>query len=255
MKTGRDIAPILISLEKAVAKLGPLPADASLRQRWQQRLAAGEPALDEADFPVAEAALLLVDVVSACEGKTLLLSTAEQLVAEYLSEQSAPGGLEGCGIEAELGDVYIHLSCQTALARTGAAVAEAASVDGWNKRHCPVCGADPAFSCFDKEGGRRMLICGACLTSWRYKRLGCTCCGEEQPDRLKVLTADEFPGWSVGICLTCHGYIKTADLRQLAAVPRWQKAALDTLPLDYAATKWLAGETPGTISSPKEGMS
>ncbi|MDR3564071.1 MAG: formate dehydrogenase accessory protein FdhE [Negativicutes bacterium] len=240
MKIAEGIAEILSEFKQAAIKLGPLPADEVFCEAWQKRIAAGEPALTAEDFPMQVAASLLSDAIALWEKKSLTTSVTEALIANYLSDQTVSDAWHEYDILPERGNAYVHLACQTALARTATAVTSALSTAEWTKEHCPVCGAVPMLACIEGENGQRKLVCGACLTRWRYKRIGCTFCKEEQPEQIKILSADELPGWTASLCLTCRGYLKTADLRQMATPNSWQAAILESLPLDYAIANWLA---------------
>lgn len=235
----QSVIQALHALDRVVARLEPVTVEQDLAAIWRARIKAGQPALNEAEFPLAEAALFLAEIIRLRTGQQLAAAAARQLVEHYLADEDAGTLWREYAIAVKLGEVWAHLSCQTALARAAAAVARIIPLDEWHHQKCPVCGTIPSFASIEGAEGQRKLVCGSCLTHWRYKRIGCAFCGEEQPDRLKVLTAEEFPGWHATVCLTCHGYIKTADLRQMTVPPRWQQAVLTTLPLDYAAVNWL----------------
>ncbi len=237
--TGQNVTQVLHVLDKMLSCIAAAPVDERRAAAWQRRLKSGQPAIDETEFPVTDAAYFLIGIVRHEQGRNLTQGIAEQLILHYLAEQAAGALWQENGIAAKLGEAWSHLACQTALARAAETVAKNISLADWQHRECPVCGTLPVFASLDGDGGQRSLVCGSCFTHWRFKRIGCAFCGEEQPEQLKVLTAEEFPGWSAAVCLTCHGYIKTADLRHMAVRPRWQQAALTTLPLDYAAVRWL----------------
>lgn len=239
MADEQSVIEVLQALDQVLARLEPVAVEREAAAAWRARLEAGQPALNEAEFPLTEAALFLAEIIRLRTGQQLAKTAARRLVEHYLADDSAGTLWQHYAIATQLGEAWAHLACQTALARSAAAVALAIPLDDWQRRECPVCGTIPSFASIEGSEGQRKLVCGSCLTHWRYKRIGCAFCGEEQPHRLKVLTAEEFPGWYAAVCLTCQGYIKTADLRQMAVRPRWQQAALTTLPLDYAAVNWL----------------
>ena len=231
-----EFADILKLLQQKIAVIDFVPGDDSTNKLWQKRVAEGAPALTDNEFPIKAAVQLVIAVVISREKKVLPIDQVEQFIWRYLGQQSIHADWQQAGIAAENGDMYIHLSCRIALERIAKLVMDVISLEGWDKNECPVCGDSPAFACLDKSDGKRLLVCGACLTQWRYKRIGCAFCKEDNPEKLKNVTADEFLGWSVAVCQTCNGYLKTADLRILAAVPNWYSAVMETLPLDYALT-------------------
>ncbi|MBP2627563.1 MAG: putative formate dehydrogenase accessory protein FdhE [Firmicutes bacterium] len=236
MINNAEFAEILEFLEKNIAQIDIVPADDLMHSLWQKRLAKGEPALTEHEFPVKAAVFLVIEVISSREKIILSSIQAEQLVRGYLAQQSIHADWQQIGIVPENGDIYVHLSCRMALEKMAKLVTSVANLASWDKNECPVCGDSPGFACLEQEVGRRLLVCGACLTQWRYKRIGCAFCKEENPEKLKIVTAEEFPGWLATVCLTCNGYLKTADLRTLSSIPNWYKAVMETLPLDYALT-------------------
>jgi FdhE protein len=103
---------------------------------------------------------------------------------------------------------------------------------------CPFCGGKPQVGSLRPEGdgGKRFLICGLCGTDWEYRRIVCPACGEEDPHKLAVYTAQEFKHVRVEACDTCHSYIKTVDLTKDArAVPAVDELA--TIPLNLWAAE------------------
>lgn len=239
MKRQSYFGNVLATLKRVSAIL-PLPTfDVGQQQAWRQRNVEGQPAITVEDFPIKEAALLLVELVASLEEKHLDSRQAVKMAQEYATEQGQSGYWQSYAITPERGMMYVHLACQSALAQKAKLVLETVAIAEWGANYCPVCGGTPLFGVRKGAVGQRMLVCGACLTNWRYKRIGCNFCGEENPEQLKVVETDEFPGWSATVCRSCSGFLKTADLRQLTEEPCWQKAVLELLPLDYAVEKWL----------------
>jgi FdhE protein len=112
----------------------------------------------------------------------------------------------------------------------------------WEGDQCPCCGGSPVISYFDKDG-KRNLVCGSCYTAWRYRRIGCPFCGEQNHENLRVLETEDYPGWVAMVCKTCRGSIKTADLRKIEGFPDWNEAQINLLPLDFAVENWLNSPT------------
>lgn len=218
----------------------PLPN--ALDSRWQERIDSGHPALLDEDFPIDSAADLLTLLVNQQGKATKVALPSRAIVSAYLSGESF--GWENTGIHQERGLLYTHLACQRALSKLADHISVQVRYSDWSQSTCPVCGGSPSFALLGKPDGHRMLVCGACLTEWRFGRIGCTCCDEKSPDRLQALSSDRLPGWSAYTCLSCNGYIKTADLRVLAEKPDWRKAVLSTLMLDYAVQQLLQTHQP-----------
>lgn len=101
---------------------------------------------------------------------------------------------------------------------------------------CPVCSSKPVVGALRPEGdgGKRFLICSLCATEWPFGRLLCASCGEEDPHKLAVYTAEQFPHVRVEACDSCRRYIKTVDLTKNGhAVPLVDE--LGTIPLNLWA--------------------
>jgi FdhE protein len=99
---------------------------------------------------------------------------------------------------------------------------------------CPYCGEKPVAAVLrpEGEGGKRFLLCSLCATEWEFRRLLCPHCGEEDPLKLPVFTAEQFPHVRVEVCESCHTYMKAVDLtRNGLAVPEVDELAAVALDL------------------------
>lgn len=233
MKPADRLTPLLRLLRDWQRTAPFRAATPAMREQWQQRLSTGQPALTDDDFPEAAAAAALAVLLAA---RGLDGEKAAEIMAVYMG--GGKPDYTAYALPTAEGEMYVQLACQAALAPLAADVRTTPGFDAWRERVCPVCGGAPALSTLGADGHRE-LLCGACLTAWRYPRIGCARCGQQDPHRLRVLDAEGYPGWSLMACLDCRGYIKNADLRVLPAPEDWRPAMLDTLPLDYAAIKWL----------------
>ncbi len=79
---------------------------------------------------------------------------------------------------------------------------------------CPFCKRKPCVGVLRPlgEGSQRSLICSFCLAEWEFRRIVCPGCGEEDPAKLPVYSAEELPHVRVEACDSCKSYIKTVDL-------------------------------------------
>ncbi|MDR3702909.1 MAG: formate dehydrogenase accessory protein FdhE [Candidatus Sulfopaludibacter sp.] len=99
---------------------------------------------------------------------------------------------------------------------------------------CPYCGENPVAAVLrpEGEGGKRFLLCSLCATEWEFRRLLCPRCGEEDPVKLPVFTAEQFPHVRVEACESCLTYMKAVDLtRNGMAVPEVDELAAVALDL------------------------
>ena len=83
--------------------------------------------------------------------------------------------------------------------------------DAWERGECPTCGAAPAMGLLVDDGTDRArhLSCGCCRTRWRFKRVACPFCGNEDARQLGVLEIDREPALRLDVCDACKGYVKT----------------------------------------------
>ncbi len=115
----------------------------------------------------------------------------------------------------------------------------------WARPVCPACGGTPNFSRLQRErddsefitghGGVRFLHCATCATEWRYKRVSCPGCGNEEPERLGLLAAQERPFERADTCDACKRYILCLDATEFINLPDPSVSALAMLPLELQA--------------------
>jgi FdhE protein len=123
----------------------------------------------------------------------------------------------------------------TPLLETAATGVRVPDGEEWHGAACPLCGGQAQVSVIAEESGEflggspRSLVCGRCSTWWPFPRAVCAICGEEDPRNLGSYFVEDRRWVRVDACETCHGYVKTFDLRE--------PGALDVVPLvDDVAT-------------------
>jgi FdhE protein len=116
----------------------------------------------------------------------------------------------------------------------------------WNHGHCPICGSLPLMAGLKEKEGYRWLSCSFCRASYRYRRLRCAFCGNEEQKDLDFFTVAEVPGYRIDTCSTCKHYIKTVDFRQLDKISLPILDDLESLSLDILARQ--EGFTRPTLS-------
>jgi len=103
---------------------------------------------------------------------------------------------------------------------------------------CPFCKRKPGLGVLRPlgDGGQRSLVCSFCLAEWEFRRMVCPGCGEENPAKLPVYTAEELKHVRVEGCDSCRSYIKTVDMTKSGlAEPIVDEMA--AIPLDLWAQK------------------
>ena len=105
----------------------------------------------------------------------------------------------------------------------------------WWKNCCPICGSEPYLAEF-KEDGARFLVCSSCGCEWRFNRLKCPFCENENHEKLRYFYSEkEGRAYRIDVCEQCKRYIKTIDTNELGeeGIPLIEDAG--TLFLDVLA--------------------
>jgi Protein involved in formate dehydrogenase formation len=94
----------------------------------------------------------------------------------------------------------------------------------WHGSSCPLCGAPAQASVIAEESGEfmggspRSLVCARCASWWSFPRAICALCGQDDPRSITGFLVPTDRVVRVDCCETCHGYVKTFDLRQAGGV-------------------------------------
>ncbi|HEX8031598.1 MAG TPA: formate dehydrogenase accessory protein FdhE [Vicinamibacterales bacterium] len=118
------------------------------------------------------------------------------------------------------------------LQRTAEVLLQRVSIDGWTRRTCPVCAAEPEFSVITMSG-ERQLVCGRCHVRWHYDPIACPYCGNDNRSRIKSMATPDGM-YRVMICSPCGRYIKALDARKATRPLLPYADVIATLPLDAA---------------------
>jgi len=105
----------------------------------------------------------------------------------------------------------------------------------WTEGYCPICGREPKISELKGEGGQRFLFCGQCGFEWRFKRIRCPFCGNEDQQTLAYFTIENEEKYRVDVCNVCNKYIKAVDFRKAEKEPNLDVEDIATLHLDILA--------------------
>lgn len=104
----------------------------------------------------------------------------------------------------------------------------------WHFGYCPFCGSQPDMACLGKAG-ERYLHCGFCGEEWRFPRMQCPFCSNQDQDTLGYFESEAEEGFRVYFCRQCSRYLKTVDARVLEEVAPLELEGLATLHLDVLA--------------------
>jgi FdhE protein len=123
------------------------------------------------------------------------------------------------------------------LERRAQALGRLLADQAWELGSCPICGSLPELAFLKGDGGQRWLRCSACAHHWRFKRITCPVCGNEEPDQTGYLYAEGAERERVEVCRQCNKYLVALDIRGLDREPLWQVAALGLVHLDLLAQR------------------
>jgi FdhE protein len=135
----------------------------------------------------------------------------------------------------DLVELFIEESIRPALEKVVARYGDVVRKAKWAEGYCPICSREPKIGEIRDKNESRYLFCNQCGFEWKYLRVKCPFCGNEEQQSLAYFTIDGDERYSVDVCNECKRYIKIVDFREAK-----QKADLDvediaTLHLDMLA--------------------
>jgi FdhE protein len=137
----------------------------------------------------------------------------------------------------DLVDLFLEESLRPALEKVvekyGSTVAEI----GWTEGYCPICGKEPKIGEIREEEGRRFLFCTQCGFEWRFRRVKCPFCGNEEQQTLAYFTIEGEEKYRVDVCHECKRYIKIVDFRESKEEANLDVEDIATLHLDMLANE------------------
>ncbi len=110
--------------------------------------------------------------------------------------------------------------------------------ESWWRAYCPICGSEPVMAELVGRERKRFLVCSCCGYEWRFKRIQCPFCENEERRQFKYFFTEEGDrAYRVETCQKCKKYIKTVDTEALndAFMPLVEDVG--TLYLDVVAKK------------------
>jgi len=115
----------------------------------------------------------------------------------------------------------------------------------WDRGYCPVCGAFPDATYLKKgkeeyeylvaHGGQRWLHCSLCAHEWRFRRMVCPYCENEDADSLEYYQADAMEHERIYVCHKCRRYVTCLDVSQLVDAPPGELLPFELLHMDVIA--------------------
>lgn len=82
------------------------------------------------------------------------------------------------------------------------------------KNYCPACGSVSFMARIRKEDGMRILQCSLCATEWKFARVKCPSCNNEEQKSLKFFYYHQESPHRLYVCDRCKRYLKCIDERK-----------------------------------------
>lgn len=157
--------------------------------------------------------------------------------------------LESAAIQAGVSPDFLLMALRTAYAPAIAAHKSAltalAPVDLWRRSYCPVCGSDPDLAMLENhpdpseflvsKSGEVWHHCPTCTHRWRFVRLVCPGCGNQNHETLNRFAVPGAPHEYIYTCEECRQYLPCLDLVEKSDRIDFDLAALHAVHLDAVA--------------------
>lgn len=137
----------------------------------------------------------------------------------------------------DLVDLFLEESMRPALEKVAEKYGEFIARIGWTEGYCPICSREPKIGEIREEEGRRFLFCTRCGFEWRFRRIKCPFCGNEEQQTLAYFTIDGEEKYRVDVCNECKRYIKIVDFRESKEEANLDVEDIATLHLDMLANE------------------
>lgn len=120
-----------------------------------------------------------------------------------------------------------------------------APADLWRNAHCPVCGSDPDLAVLENhpdpseflisKSGELWHHCPVCAHHWRFVRMICPGCGNQEHERMTRFSLPDFPHEHIYACEDCQQYLPCLDTVEKSEPVDFDLAALGLVHLDAVA--------------------
>ncbi len=268
---------ILSVLRDAPAFGGPAAVSAGEAER---KIARGEPLLSDVPlvFDVVIARIVVLRLAEALEAAGRAAASPvrqalerRRIPLEPLLRHAVAGeasvaetAARRAGVDPVFLDVVVRNALKPALRAWNRQLGPLARGLPWEKAYCFVCGAPAALAELRGNALLRAFRCGRCGAEWGVRRILCASCGNEDPQTLGFLEAEEGPeGARAAVCDGCGVYVKTIAVFEPCTADGVVVEDLATLPLDCAARALgyrpcaprLPGRSAAAVRMGMEGMS
>lgn len=137
----------------------------------------------------------------------------KRMVRAWFNGTDLPDDVAGSEIENNTFKTMLHATLKPFLTAYAKALIDMVEQGSWRKGYCPVCGGAPDMSFIEEETGGRWLMCSRCDAQWRFQRLECPGCGNQDQKSLSYFS-DETEVYRLYVCDKCRTYLKAINLRK-----------------------------------------
>jgi len=166
----------------------------------------------------------------------------KKVVKSSLSGADMPSKIAGVNVNEHVLRVIVHATLKPFLTAHSEALISMVEQNRWRRGYCPICGGSPDIAFLEREVGERWLMCSRCDAKWRFQRLECPSCGNQDHKFLSYFS-DDTGAYRLYVCDKCHTYLKAIDLRNTKEDLSLSLERLMTLDMDVQGQK--KGYQPG----------
>ena len=104
----------------------------------------------------------------------------------------------------------------------------------FDENYCPVCGANFDYAYID-ENGQKYLVCDLCRFPWRYPRIKCPICENEDQEKIFYYQFEkDYEFVRIYKCEECGEVHKVLLIDKIKKYPSVEIANIETIPLEFA---------------------
>ncbi len=141
----------------------------------------------------------------------------------------------GANIDMGLVQAMTYWALQPIMEALADALAGKLDLSRWQRGVCPVCGSQTRLGYMTGTGNALYLKCQVCGAEWRFPRITCPFCGNNESGTIGFYTIGGDKRFRLYECKKCHHYWKVVDENEAGTVVPRRLYDVWTLRLDYAA--------------------
>ncbi len=114
------------------------------------------------------------------------------------------------------------------------AIKDKIELSNFDENFCPICGGSFDYAYIDEEG-KKFLVCDLCRFPWRYARVKCPICENEDQNKLSYLQFEgDYEFVRIYQCENCSESHKVLLVDKIKKYPSVELANIETIPLEFA---------------------